>query len=295
MAAVTTPVPAAVLAPASPRRRIHWNRIALHAALLAVSLVMVAPFLFMVVTSFKTLGQILKDPLALWPQPFVLDNYAKAWKALPFGQAYLNSAIICGAVVIGTLITAAMAGYAFARLEFRGSRALFLLFLATQMVPKQVTVVPLYVLLSKIGWIDSHLALIVPAALSAPFAVFLVRQFVRSIPVELEEAAMIDGAGRGRIFLSIILPNLSAALGALGILTALDTWNSFFYPLIFLNSTDKFTVPLLLSQFQGQYGGVNYALVMAASVISVVPMLIVFVLFQRRIVSSMASSGLGGR
>jgi multiple sugar transport system permease protein len=281
--------------PSAADRRIPWHRVGVHAGLLLTALVMAAPFFWMVLTSFKTLKQILKDPLSIWPQPFVLDNFTKAWNALPFDQAYVNSLYICALVVAGTLLTAAMAGYAFARLEFPGSRVLFILFLATQMVPKQVTIVPLYMLLARIGWIDSHLALIVPAALSSPFAVFLVRQFVRSIPIELEEAAMIDGAGRGRIFLSIILPNIGSALGALAIITALDVWNSFFYPLIFLNSTEKFTVPLLLSQFQGQYGGVNYALVMAASVISVLPMLIVFVIFQRRIVASMAQSGLGGR
>jgi multiple sugar transport system permease protein len=286
---------AAGLSARRPSRRPSVRTIATHAVLLVFVSLMASPFAWMLLTSFKPLKQILRDPLSVLPNPWILDNYAKAWNSVPFGGAYLNSIYICALVVAGTLLTAAMAGYAFARLEFPGSRALFILFLATQMVPKQVTIVPFYILLSKIGWIDTHLALIVPAALSSPFAVFLVRQFVRSLPIELEEAAMIDGAGRGRIFLSIILPNLRAALGALGIIVALDSWNSFFYPLVLLNSPDKFTVPLLLSQFQGQYGGINYALVMAASVISVVPMLIVFVLFQRRIVTSMAQSGLGGR
>lgn len=271
------------------------GRFALHAALLVSVAVMAWPLVWMVLTSFKTLKQILQQPLTLLPTPWTLDNYADAWEAVSFPQAYWNSLYICALVVAGTLLTASMAGYAFARVSFPGSRVMFVGLLATQMVPRQVIIVPLYILMSRIGWIDSHLALIVPAALSAPFAVFLVRQFVRSIPVELEEAAMIDGAGRGRIFWSVVLPNLRPALGALGIIVALDTWNSFFTPLIFLNSPDNFTVPLLLSQFQGQYGGLNYALVMAASAISVVPMLIVFVLGQRWIVSSMAQSGMGGR
>jgi multiple sugar transport system permease protein len=283
--------------PARRGRRppIRTRTLVLHGSLIVFTFAMVFPFIWMVLTSFKSLGQILRDPLALWPNPWMVDNYANAWNSLPFAGAYWNSAYICALVVAGTLITAGMAGYAFARLEFPFSRVLFILFLATQMVPPQVTIVPLYVLLSRMGWIDTHLALIVPAALSNPFAVFLVRQFVRTLPVELEEAAMIDGAGRGRIFFSIVLPNLGAALSALGILVALNTWNSFFYPLVLLNSTDKFTLPLLLAQFQGQYGGMNYALVMAASVISVVPMLIVFVIGQRRIIASMAQSGLGGR
>ncbi len=283
--------------PGRRRRRplLRGRTLALHGSLSVFAFLMVFPFIWMLLTSFKSLGQILRDPLALWPNPWVAGNYAQAWNSLPFAGAYWNSAYICALVVAGTLITAGMAGYAFARLEFPFSRVLFLVFLATQMVPPQVTIVPLYVLLSRMGWIDTHLALIVPAALSNPFAVFLVRQFVRSLPVDLEEAAMIDGAGRGRIFLSIVLPNLGPGLSALGIIVALNTWNSFFYPLVLLNSTDKFTLPLLLAQFQGQYGGMNYALVMAASVISVVPMLIVFVIGQRRIIASMAQSGLGGR
>lgn len=279
----------------STRRGPGVGRVALHAVLLVSVTIMAWPLIWMVLTSFKTLKQILQQPLSVLPAPWTIENYTDAWEAVSFPQAYWNSLYICALVVLGTLLTASMAGYAFARVRFPGSRVLFVALLATQMVPRQVIVVPLYILLSRIGWIDSHLALIVPAALSSPFAVFLVRQFVRSIPVELEEAAMIDGAGRGRIFWSVVLPNLRPALGALGIIVALDTWNSFVYPLIFLNSPDNFTVPLLLSQFQGQYGGLNYALVMAASSISVIPMLIVFVLGQRWIVASMAQSGMGGR
>ncbi len=282
-------------APTTPRGPSRLGTLLLHGVLILTVAFMAWPLAWMLLTSFKSLRQVLRDPLSILPDPWVFDNFAKAWDSVPFAGAYWNSFYITVLVVAATLFTAAMAGYAFARLEVPGSRVLFIALLATQMVPKQVTIVPLYILLSRIGWIDSHLALIVPAALSSPFAVFLIRQFVRSIPIELEEAAMIDGCGRGRIFFSIVLPNLRPALGALGIIVALDTWNSFFSPLIFLNTTDNFTVPLLLSQFQGQYGGVNYALVMAASAIAIVPMLIVFVLGQRAIVASMAQSGLGGR
>jgi multiple sugar transport system permease protein len=256
---------------------------------------MAAPFAWMLLTSFKSLGQILRDPLAIWPDPWVWTNFADAWNAVPFARAYWNSIYICLLVVALTLLTAAMAGYGFARIDFPLSRFLFVLFLATQMVPKQVTIVPLYILLSRVGWVDSHLALIIPVALCNPFAVFLVRQFVRSLPIELEEAAVMDGAGRLRIFFSIVLPNLRPGLGALGVVVALETLNSFFLPLVLLNSEELFTVPLLLSQFQGQFGGINYAIVMAASAISVVPMLVAFVIGQRRILDSMAMSGLGGR
>lgn len=270
------------------------SRVLLHVLLGVGGFLMVAPFLWMLLTSFKSLPQIIADPLGLFPAPWNFTNYAKAWNAAPFGLAYWNSIYICVLTVAGTILTASMAAYAFARIEFRGSKFLFILFLATQMVPQQVTIVPLYMVFSTLGWVDTHLALIIPAVLCNPFAVFLVRQFIRSLPVELEEAARLDGAGRWRILFSIVLPNIKPGLAALSIVVALGSWNNFFLPLIVLNSDNQFTVPLLLSQFTGQYGGINYALVMAASAISIVPMLIAFLVGNRKILNSMAMSGMGG-
>ncbi|WP_401000442.1 carbohydrate ABC transporter permease [Agromyces sp. GXQ0307] len=277
------------------RARRSVGRILIHTALVVAGLAMVFPFLWMLLTSFKTLPQLLQDPLSLWPDPWTVEKYVDAWNAVPFGQAYLNSIYICVLSVVGTLLTASMAGYAFARIRFRGSRILFIVFLATQMIPKQVTLIPFYLLMSKFGWVDSHLSLIVPAMLVNPFAVFLMRQFVLSLPKELEEAALVDGAGRWRTFWSIILPNLKPGLGALSIIVALDVWNSFLFPLVLLNSPDLFTVPLLLASFRGQFGSVDYGLVMAASALATIPMLVAFVIGQRRILNSMAASGLGGR
>lgn len=282
-------------APVRDRAVRRMNATVLHALLIVGGIVMVFPFLWMLLTSFKTLPQLLTDPLAFLPDPWTVDNYTEAWSAVPFGQAYVNSIYIAALVVVGTLITAAMAGYAFARIPFRGSKALFIVFLATQMIPAQVTLIPFYLLMSQLGWVDSHLALIVPGMLANPFAVFLMRQFVLSLPKELEEAAIVDGAGRWRIFWSVILPNLKPGLAALSIIVSLSVWNAFLFPLVLLNTPDLFTVPLLLTSFQGQFGSVNYGLVMAASAISTVPMLIVFVIGQRRILNSMAASGLGGR
>lgn len=271
------------------------RRVVLHGALIITAALMVYPFAWMVITSVKPLQQILLDPLGLVPHPFAFGNFRAAWDALPFGRAYWNSLYICALIVAGTLLTGSMAAYGFGRMSFPGSRVLFMLFLATQMVPPQVTLIPLYVELSKIGWIDSHLALIVPAALINPFAVFLIRQFVRSVPVEIEEAALIDGANRWRIFWHIVLPSIRPGLVAVGIVVALDAWNSFLYPLVFLNSTRLFTLPLLLAQFTGQIANINFALVMAASAITIVPMLIAFLIGQRKILNSMAMSGLGGK
>lgn len=275
------------------RRR--TGAVVLHVVLAAAGIAMAFPFVWMLLTSLKTLKQLLQDPLSFWPDPWTFDNYVNAWNAVPFAQAYLNSLYIVLLAVVGTLITASMAGYAFARIPFRGSRVLFIVFLATQMIPKQVTLIPFYLLMSKFGWVDSHLSLIVPAMLVNPFAVFLMRQFVLSLPKELEEAALVDGAGRWRTFWSIILPNLKPGLGALGIIITLDVWNSFLFPLVLLNSPDLFTVPLLLASFRGQFGSINYGLVMAASAIATIPMLVAFVIGQRRILNSMAASGLGGR
>jgi multiple sugar transport system permease protein len=286
-------IPALASRPLSGGARIRTSPI--HVALVVAGIAMVFPFLWMLITSFKTLPQLLQDPLSFWPTPWTFDNYVNAWNAAPFAQAYMNSIYITVLAVVGTLLTASMAGYAFARIKFRGSRVLFIVFLATQMIPKQVTLIPFYLLMSNLGWVDSHLSLIVPAMMVNPFAVFLMRQFVLSLPRELEEAAIVDGAGRLRIFWSVILPNLRPGLGALSIIVALDIWNSFLFPLVLLNSPDLFTVPLLLSSFRGQFGSINYGLVMAASAVATIPMLIAFVIGQRKIISSMAASGLGGR
>jgi len=275
------------------RRRVRT--MILHLVLIVAGILMIYPFIWMLVTSFKGLPQLLNQPLSFWPTPWVPQNYVDAWNDAPFAQAYLNSIYIAVLVVIGTLITAAMAGYAFARIKFRGARVMFIVFLATQMIPMQVTLIPFYLLMAKFGWVNSHLALIIPAALANPFAVFLMRQFVLSLPSELEEAALVDGAGRWRIFWSIVLPNLRPALGSLAIIVALGTWNNFLLPLVILNSQGLFTVPLLLQSFQGQFGSVNYGLIMAASAVSTIPMLIAFVIGQRQILNSMAASGLGGR
>nr|WP_055502430.1 carbohydrate ABC transporter permease [Nonomuraea pusilla] len=270
------------------------RQLALHAALTAGGLAMLFPFVWMLLTSFKGVRQMLNDPISWLPAPWRWENYPDALGAMPFGTAYWNSFYIAALNVTLTLLTSAMAAYAFARIRFRGSGVLFVVFLATQMVPSQVTVVPLYLMLAKFGWIDSHLSLIVPTVAN-PFAVFLLRQFIRAVPVELEEAARIDGAGRWRCFWSVVLPNIRPGLGALGIIAFLASWNSFFFPLIFLNSPELATVPLLLSQFADERGAVDYGVILAASAIAVVPTLIAFLVGQRRIINSMAASGLGGR
>ena len=277
-----------------PRLASAFGTAAVHLALTAGALLMVFPFLWMLLTGFKDMRQALSVPPVWLPNPWVWRNVPESLTALPFGRAYFNSAYIVAVVVVATLLTASMAAYAFARIDFPGSRALFVLFLATMMVPRQVTIIPLYVTMARIGWIDSHLAIIVPSALLNAFAVFLLRQFIRAIPIELEEAAILDGANRWTIYWTIILPLLKPGLAAMAILTFLDTWNNFFTPLIFLNSPEKFTVPLLLNQFRGQYS-IDYGHLMAGSAIAIVPVLVVYVVGQRAIIESVAAAGLTGK
>ena len=275
--------------------RLRPSRLALHLILWIGALVMFAPFVWMVLSAFKTLPQLLTAPLSILPTPWTSQNFTEAWNALPFARAYGNSFYITVLIVIGALLTTSMAGYAFARIPFPGTKIIFAIVLVCQMIPKQVTLVPFYLLMAKLGWVDTHLALIIPGMLVNPFGIFLARQFILSIPKELEEAAMIDGASRLRTFVGVVLPVIRPGLGALGIIVALDAWNNFLMPLIMLNRTELFTVPLLLSQFQGQFGGVNYGLIMAATALSTIPMLIAFIIGQRQIMNSLATSGLGGR
>jgi multiple sugar transport system permease protein len=272
----------------------RWQEILLHILLAIGGLLMVFPFIWMVLTSLKDFSQAFLIPPSWIPNPWVWQNYPRSLQALPFGRAYFNSFYITAIVVTATLLTASMAAYAFAKIRFPGRELLFLLFLATLMIPYQVTIIPLFLLMTNIGWVDTHWALIVPPSLFNAFAVFMLRQFIRGIPKELEEAAIVDGANRGVIYWKIILPLLVPALSALGIFIFLGSWNSFFHPLIFLSTPDLFTVPLLLDQFRGQYT-VDWTLLMAGSAIAVIPVLIVYIIGQRQIIEGITLTGLTGR
>ncbi|MDF2960497.1 MAG: sugar transporter permease [Paenibacillus sp.] len=267
--------------------------ILLHVILIIGAVLMTAPFLWMVLSSLKQFSQIFLIPPKWIPDPWEWGNYRKSWEALPFGQAYFNSFYIAFISVACKLITCSMAAYAFAKIRFPFRETLFVLFLATMMVPNQVTIIPLYLMMKGIGWLDSHLSLIVPSALFNAFGVFLLRQFIKSIPDELEEAAIVDGANRWTIYWRIIIPLIKPAIAALAIFTFLSMWNSFFGPLIFLNSPDKFTVPLLLNLFRGMYI-TDWTLMMAGSAIAVIPVLIIYILGQRYIIEGVTLTGIKG-
>ncbi len=266
------------------------RKIPLHILLIIFSILMFIPFMWMVFSAFKPLDEIFMRPPVLLPKAWTLDGFRTAWDGAPFATAYFNSFYIAALVTLITLLTCSMAAYAFARIKFRGNNLLFGIFLATMMVPFQLTIIPLYIILGQLQWIDTHLALIVPAGLFNAFGVFLMRQYVRGIPIELEEAAAIDGAGRIRTFTTIILPLLKTPMTALGIFVFLGQWNDFFRPLIFLNSEDRFTIPLVVNYFKGAYSS-DWTSLMAATTMAALPMLIVFIIAQKQIVEGIALSG----
>jgi len=263
----------------------------LYVAVTVGAVVMVMPFAWMLLASVKDLGQLYQVPPNWIPNPLVFQNYVNAWTSVPFDTGYLNSAIVTVTVVIANLLTCSMAAYAFARIEFPFRHTLFILFLATLMVPEQVTIIPLYIIIESVGLTDTLLSLIIPYALFNAFGVFLLRQFIKSLPVDLEEAAIVDGANRWTIYWRIILPLIRPALAAFGIFTFLFQWNNFFRPLVFLNSIDNYTVPLAINFFRGQYA-TDFALLMAGSSISIVPVLMVYVIGQRQIIEGIATTGM---
>ena len=275
------------------RRKVKASTIILHIALIIGALIMVFPFIWTISSSLKSVSQIFIVPPEFIPKPFVWSNYTDSLKALPFGRAYWNSFYITVLIVGIQLITASMAAYAFAKIRFPGVNFLFIFFLATMMIPKQVTMIPMYMIMSKIGWLDTHLTLIVPGALFNAFSVFLLRQFVMGIPNDLEEAAVIDGANPLKIYWKVILPLIRPALAAVGIFAFMSTWNNFLEPLIFLSTPKLFTVPLLLNYFKGLHA-TDWGLMMAGSTISIIPVLIVYVIAQRQIIEGVALTGIKG-
>lgn len=278
-------------APRSVKASHIISQIILHTILILGSAAMIIPFLWMISTSLKDFGQVFIIPPKWIPDPIMWSNYPNAWNALPFGNAYLNSIKIAVIVVTVQLLTASMAAYAFSKLKFKGREVLFTIFLATMMIPGQVTMIPTFILMKYLGWIDTHLPLIVPGALFGAFGVFLLRQFMMSLPKELDEAAIMDGANHWTIYWRISLPLIVPAMTALGIFTFMGTWNNFMGPLIYLNTPEKFTVPMLLNQFKGQYI-TDWTLMMAASAIAIIPVLIIYLIGQRYIIEGIALTGM---
>ena len=268
------------------------TRVGIYILLTVSALLTLAPLLWMVSTSLRSSSESYQLPPEWLPTDFRIENYRSVFaSSVPFLQLMWNTLKITAAVTLGQLLVCSMAGFAFAKLRFPGRDILFIVLLASLMVPNQVTVIPIFLIMRAFGLIDTHMSLILPGLVSA-FGVFLMRQFFMSLPSELIAAAKIDGAGTWTIFTRIALPLAVPALVTLSILTFNTTWNAYFYPLIFLSSWDKMTLPQGIAQLQGTMGSGNPSVIMAAVTMALLPVLFLFVLAQRWIVEAFAQSGL---
>ncbi|GAA0903592.1 carbohydrate ABC transporter permease [Pseudonocardia zijingensis] len=270
------------------------RRVLAHAGLALGALVMLYPVLWMLASSFKTQAEIFTSA-SLVPVAPTAANYVGGWTGpgLPFWVYLLNSLLVCSGVVIGNILSCSLAAYAFARMRFLGRGPFFALMLATIMLPHHVTLVAQYAIFRDLGWIDTFLPLVVPKFLATDaFFVFLMVQFIRGLPRELYEAARIDGCGPFQIYLRIVMPLLKPALVTTAIFSFIWTYNDFFSQLIYLSSPQNLTVPLALRSFLDASGQSEWGEMFAMSIVTLVPVVAVFVVFQRRIVAGMAHTGL---
>ena len=286
-------------AQAMPRRRFRLPFSPWHLVLVPATLALLFPFVWLIVTSLETPAEALHFPPVLIPRELHVANYPDALAAAPFGRFFLNSAVVAVSTVLCNLVFCSLAGYAFARLRFLGRGALFAVIMTTLMVPFQVTMIPQFIITK---WLGVHVlaqvginhigALILPNAATA-FGIFFLRQFFKTLPIEYEESARVDGASRLEVLWRIVLPLSLPALATLAALTFLDSWNNFLWPLIAVTSTSQMTVPLGLATFQGAHA-TEWTLLMAGNVMSLVPMLLIFFAAQRYFVRSVAATGLAG-
>ncbi len=255
-------------------------------------ILMVLPFWWMFVTSFKLPEEVFTFPPDFFPSVWHWGNYLEVVKAVPFGRFFLNTFIVSSVVTVGNLLLCSMAGYAFARLKFSGWELIFWLFLASMMIPGQVTMIPVFVLMAKLGWIDTYLGLTVPGLVGA-YGIFLMRQYFLSLPIDLENAARCEGATEWQIFCHIMFPLARPALAVLGVFTFMGAWTDFLWPLLMTNSMNMRTLEVGLSVFRSQYT-VNWPLQMAGSMIIQTPIIILFLLTQKYFTRGIALTGIKG-
>lgn len=289
--------PAATASPRAPRRRSPQARrrtlvsIALLVIVGIATLALMLPILIIVFTAFKPIAEVNAYPPTLLPGQWTLDNFTRIFTDLPFARLILNSFIFAGGVTAFALVFDSLAAYALARLDFRGSRVLLIAIIASLMIPFQATLIPIYQLVSDLGWVNSYAGLIAPRAADA-FGIFFLRQFFLSLPRDLDNAARIDGASEFRIFRSIVLPNAVPALLTLGIFTFVNNWNDLLWPLVFTTQSEMGTVTSGLTLLTGPGGIIPQGVMMAGSLIALLPLAILFLLIQRRFVESVGTSGL---
>ncbi|GHE30963.1 carbohydrate ABC transporter permease [Streptomyces capitiformicae] len=291
LSTLRTPQPGTNRALRRRRIRQNWGRPWLYLPLAGALLLMIAPFLWMLSGSFKPEADIRRVPPVLIPTVPTTANYGELFSTLDFTSMFANSVIVALAVTAGNLIFCSMLGYALAKLEFRGQRAVFLLVMGTLMIPGLVTFVPLYVLVANMRLTGSLLGLILPF-LATPFGVFLMRQFISTLPDELIDAARVDGCRELAIFAKIILPLTKPALATLGIITFLGSWNNFLWPLVVAQNESQYTLPVGLALASSGQSFTRFGILLAGAMVVLLPVMIVFLLFQRQFVAGIATTGL---
>lgn len=258
---------------------------------ISLGLAIVLPFIWMIVTSLKGSDEVFAYPPTWIPRSFCWQNYLEVWKEAPFARYFLNSTLVAIAVTLGQLTSCVLAAFAFARMNFKGKNFMFLVFMSTTMISTQVTLVPSYLIMKQLDWIDHYQALIVPFLANA-FGVFMIRQSFRTIPQELEEAAKLDGCGRFRFLLLILLPLCKPILASQGLFAFMGNWNAYLWPLIVTNRDNMRTVQIGLRYFIGAEGGTQWGVYMAAALLATIPVIMIYFLVQKTFVESMATTGL---
>jgi multiple sugar transport system permease protein len=288
--------PAEAEGPAETRRTRRWPdgwHLGAYAVLIGLGAVYLLPLLWMIATSLKTGPQAITSPPTLVPSPFVWENYPKALTQINFPLALRNSLLYAVPAVIGSVLSCSVVAYGFARINWPGRDILFVVLLATMMLPGQVTFIPLYVIYAKLGWVGTFLPLVVPTFLGNPFFIFLLRQFFRGIPEELSSAARIDGASELQILLRIILPLSVPALITVALFTFIDKWGDFFGPIIYLNNPDLYPLSVAIQTFQSAHK-TDWPLSMAASVVISAPLVVLYFLAQRKFIEGITLTGIKG-
>lgn len=263
-----------------------------HIILIVGAVLTVFPFLWMIFTSFKSIGETMRIPPTILPESLRLDGYKGVLDALPFVRVYLNTIIVTAITVLGQILFCSMAAYAFARLKFRGKNVIFVILLSILMVPSQIFIMPQYLIMQKLGVLNTLPALYIQNLCSV-FTVFLLRQFFMTLPKELEEAAIVDGCGFFRIYAQIMMPLIKPGIVAVVIFTGKSAWNSFMWPLIANTSPEKLVLAPALATLQGQFT-TNYAVQMAGAVMAVIPIIILFFIFQKQFIEGVAQTGVKG-
>jgi multiple sugar transport system permease protein len=292
----TTSYSATYTAPqtSTTKRVATWLVLGLAYLLLVLTAIsMIFPFYWMIATSLKSEARVFAFPPEWIPSPPILDSYKYIFTELPFTTYIFNSVKVSFLSTLGTVLSSSLAAYAFARVRFRGREVLFMLTLAALMIPAQVTMIPLYVVMTRIGWVDSHLPLIAPAYFGSAFGIFLMRQYFMTIPQELNDAAKIDGCSHFGVYWRIMLPLAKAVIATLALLSFMGSWNDLLGPVIYLYDGNLFTLPLALTRFRGQYY-TEWANMMAGATVSLLPILVVFLFTQQYFVRGVVLSGLKG-